>query len=935
MAQWNSIVKFTVMMNTVGAKALQNEMRELNVESNRYLQTMRNLSNQSLLWGGIFTTAVTTPIVAGFKKAVMTSADYHEELNKMQVVYGDLSGEVDKWVNTVQKTHGLSRVEAMTSVSAFGDMGKSLNMTTQDAMDMATQLVERGRDIESFKNMSSEMVNTAMKGIYTGETESLKNLPVIMTEAAIASYMVAEGLASSDNEALKMYKSMEQSEKVAIRFGKFMHDTSLSAGDFYRTLFTEDPSQASIPNALRLMKSLSDDLFMVVGDKLRPVFAEFLIGTIGLMEKFKGYLEDNVDKVIKWGVALASIGPLLLGFGIGLKVLGALSGAIGGILTLIGFITKDFALAKGVVVALEGALSGLVTSIMTFGGATVPLIGGLGLIDSKLGALIKNVAMFNLAMGAIFFVILPVVALTYAFVDLYNTSWKVRDAVSQTFNSIKLLGTQLLEVIKLVAKAYFEGFLGKPMDEDNVTTTILDIKKGIDDLTVFLQANKDKIADFFRIIGATARELWDIVTGLGDKLIDVFSWLSDKLGGDDNAIEFLLKLGLGIYALATALGIIGGLISVVTGAIAGLSGVFSALGVVIKVVATVFGALVGFFGLIPVLIGIAIGLVLAIIWNFRDEIGAFFSGLWTWITETAEKWVLFVEEMWQSVVTFFEGLWTWFTELPGKVLEWMTSVKDNVVNSFNDAVQNAINFLNGLKTWWDNLVKQIVAWMHSIKTNIINNFNNAVNGALDFLRGILTWFQELPGKISSFISSIPGVMSSLFNNAKEVTVNAVKGIVDWFKDLPGTITEVLSGIPAQMGTIGSQIVQGLIGGMGNLASELAGKVAGAVDGVKNLLGIKSPSRLFKYFGNMMADGMTIGFDDNIEELNIPTPEIDSVKKMINLSNGTTQTSKFTTQSAIKNINGDIKLILPESMGKEKATTVAEEVYRKLLEEVAR
>ncbi|HIW73335.1 MAG TPA: hypothetical protein H9684_03340 [Firmicutes bacterium] len=82
--------------------------------------------------------------------------------------------------------------------------------------------------------------------------------------------------------------------------------------------------------------------------------------------------------------------------------------------------------------------------------------------------------------------------------------------------------------------------------------------------------------------------------------------------------------------------------------------------------------------------------------------------------------------------------------------------------------------------------------------------------------------------------------------------NVVNSIVTWFKELPGRIVQ-----------IGKDIVNGLwegiTGGIQWLGEKVSGFFGGIVDGVKGVLGIASPSKVFAEIGEFSGEGFEEGF----------------------------------------------------------------------------
>ena len=77
-------------------------------------------------------------------------------------------------------------------------------------------------------NINIEEVTTALSGVFTGETESLKRLGIVMTEVNLKQFAMEQGIK-------KNIKEMTQAEKVALRFQYVLSVTGNAQGDFART----------------------------------------------------------------------------------------------------------------------------------------------------------------------------------------------------------------------------------------------------------------------------------------------------------------------------------------------------------------------------------------------------------------------------------------------------------------------------------------------------------------------------------------------------------------------------------------------------------------------------------------------------------------------------------------------------------------------------
>ena len=167
-------------------------------------------------------------IVNFYKECLKLGSDLAEVQNVVDVTFGSMSGAVDKWAKNAMTSFGMSEKVAKEYVGQLGAMSKAFGNSTQEAYNQATSLAGLVGDVASFYNLSTDEAFTKLKAVYTGETEGLKALGVVMTQTALDEYALAKGFG-------KTTKSMTEQEKVALRLAFVTDRLSGASGDFART----------------------------------------------------------------------------------------------------------------------------------------------------------------------------------------------------------------------------------------------------------------------------------------------------------------------------------------------------------------------------------------------------------------------------------------------------------------------------------------------------------------------------------------------------------------------------------------------------------------------------------------------------------------------------------------------------------------------------
>ena len=218
------------------------------------------------------------------KQAVNVASDLQEVQNVVDTAFGSMSKDVDKWAKTTIDRFGMSELAAKRTASTYMAMSNGLGLAGKEAADMSIQVAERTADIASFYNVTQEVADTALKSIWTGETESLKRFGVVMTQANLDAYALAKGIRKTTNE-------MTQAEQVQLRYQYVMEKTSQAAGDFEKT-------SGSWANQIRLLSERFKELLGILGAGLIQILTpvvKMLNTLLGVIVKIASFIGDVLN----------------------------------------------------------------------------------------------------------------------------------------------------------------------------------------------------------------------------------------------------------------------------------------------------------------------------------------------------------------------------------------------------------------------------------------------------------------------------------------------------------------------------------------------------------------------------------------------------------------------------------------------------------------
>lgn len=219
------------------------------------------------------------------KSCIDLGSDLAEVQNVVDVTFKTMSGSVDKWAKSASAQFGLSETMAKKYVGTFGSMAEAFGFSEKQAYNMSTALTGLAGDVASFYNISQDEAYTKLKSVFSGETETLKDLGIVMTQTALDSYSLANGYG-------KTTSAMTEAEKVSLRFAFVQNQLKNATGDFART-------QDSWANQTRILQLRFESLKATIGQglisALNPVLRMIndLLGRVtSLADKFKSFMND-------------------------------------------------------------------------------------------------------------------------------------------------------------------------------------------------------------------------------------------------------------------------------------------------------------------------------------------------------------------------------------------------------------------------------------------------------------------------------------------------------------------------------------------------------------------------------------------------------------------------------------------------------------------
>lgn len=445
--------------------------------------------------------------------------------------------------------------------------------------------------------------------------------------------------------------------------------------------------------------------------------------------------------------------------------------------------------------------------------------------------------------------------------DVVAATGNSQEAVQNAFNGIMKSNYTMLDNLQIGITPTKEGFqevIDKVNDwnDANGRATAYQIEN--------LADCQSALVDYIEMVGMqgyASREAADTIQGSVASMKGAWSNLLTGIA-DDNA-DFMALTGNFVDSVVAVGKNIIPRISVILGGISQL--VSSASTTIIPMVITTIT------DNLPMLLQAAVTLVGALGQGIIDNLSA--------ITQAAIDILFFLANgLIENLPTLIDGI----VQVTLMIVQMLTS-PDFLTQLIETAILLIMTLAQGLIDAIPQLIAAVPLIIGNLLAAIIVELPNIIQMGIDLLfaliDGIIKCIPELvaavPTLIIAFINGIVNNLDKIILAGPQIIVSLITGIIGAIPELIAAVPRIIAAIADTIrnydwGGIGKNIVRGLkngIAGMwGNIKSWFSDKVNGLVSGVKKILGIASPSKVFAGIGGFMAEGLGEGFDDQFKSV---------------------------------------------------------------------
>lgn len=821
-------------MSSVGRISL-----DLNINSRNFNRQVNGIQRQTTKAFGSMSVAVgnimanlATKAVASIGNFVKDSIDKGSELAELQnvvdSVFTTMSDKVETFSQNALAAYGLTEAQSKKMIGTYGAMAKSFGYSEAQAYNMSAALTGLTGDVASFYNLNHDEAYTKLKSVFTGETESLKELGVVMTQAALDEFALANGFG-------KTTAKMSEQEKVALRLAFVQNKLATASGDFMR-------NQDSWANQTRILTGQFESFKAAIGQGLINVLTPvikvinvIMAKLVQLANAFKSFTEMIMGKKSGGGAGSAMQEVA--------DAAGEAAGATGGV--------EDA--AEGAASAAKKAQKSLMgfdeinklTKVddSSAGGAG----GGVSFDDIDFGSAVEEQEQVTNAAFE------KIKAKIKELVDLFKDGFKAglgddfEASLKRTQDHLKNIGKNLKEIFtdpEVVGAANnWANTVAYSLGQ--VTGSVVSVGQTIAENLIggvdkFLEQNKDFIKD--RLVGIfdASAEIFKITGNLAEALASIFEVFRGDTAKQITAdlIGIVANASLGMQELAIKIGsdvlnciaqpIIDNKDKIklaLKNTLAPISTVLSTLNTSVK---TTFKKIFKVYNkyISPAFQGIAEGLssfVSTLLKAYNTHISPVLDKL-------ADKFSVVWLEHIQPAVN--KGI-----EVIGKVMELISLLwKSVLVPLINWIVSNVIPVIAPILEE----IGTLMLTLYGTIADVIGGIFDVLGGLIDFIIGVFTgdWSRAWEG-IKTIFSGIWAAIKSILNLAWQslkkiinTALTAIKGnITTVFNSIKTIATNIWNGIK----TVIMTVVNGIKSGITTAFSSIKTVITTAINGIKTVI----------------------------------------------------------------------------------------------------
>lgn len=230
--------------------------------------------------------------------------------------------------------------------------------------------------------------------------------------------------------------------------------------------------------------------------------------------------------------------------------------------------------------------------------------------------------------------------------------------------------------------------------------------------------------------------------------------------------------------------------------------------------------------------------------------------------------VAFVIYFWDDIVRIFQAGAQAVAQWMQNAWQWIQQAWDNILNAFRAAGDWIANIMSNIANWIAGAVSAIVQYFYNLAQGVWSAVQQAWNAIVNGWNGILSFMRGIPGWIAGIFAGAWGWLVGAGQAIISGLANGISAAAGWVSNalhwIVNTIQSFFGGAASWLGSAGYNLIIGLYNGImragGWVYNAVTSWARGLINGVKRMLGIGSPSKIFDQYGQWLMEGLANGVD---------------------------------------------------------------------------
>lgn len=349
----------------------ENQLKNLKMEASNWTKVssaldtvsnkMKSLGNSISSVGqkmSVITAGLTTLGGIGIKSAM----EQESAMQQVDNIYGKAADTIKDFAENTAIAYNMSTKEAYKYAQVYGNLIQSITSDEEENALYTQQLLKASSVISSATGRTMEDVMDRIRSGLLGNTEAIEDLGVNVNVALLESTDAFKKFAGN-----KSWNQLDFQTQQQIRLFGILEQTTKKYGD--------EINQNTATNVQELSAKMQN-LGTTLGKKLLPYFNKIIDKITEVADKFSNLNPEIQDFIIKAGLIVAAIGPVLLILGKLISVGGSIAVVMAKASGLIAKLTTGTGLFKGALTALTGPVGIII-------GVVAALAAGFTLLWNK------------------------------------------------------------------------------------------------------------------------------------------------------------------------------------------------------------------------------------------------------------------------------------------------------------------------------------------------------------------------------------------------------------------------------------------------------------------------------------------------------------------------------------------------------------------------